>query len=60
MFMILFFLTYVGGKLGNFSVNRKIIRIVYVVINGNSIFDVSPHEQFFMERMMFINKGIGL
>jgi hypothetical protein len=55
-------LTYVGKILGDFSGSRKPVRIFYVEINGNFIFDllIFNLRTIFIEQIMFVNRGMGV
>jgi hypothetical protein len=52
----------VGKIMGDFSGSQELVRIFYIEINGNLIFDLQIFtlQTVFIERIMFINRGMGV
>jgi hypothetical protein len=59
--MIASILTYVRKILGDFSGSRESVRIIYININGNFIFDlwIFTLRTVSIERTAFVNRGMG-
>lgn len=53
--------TYVGKILGSFYVSREPLRIIYIEINGNFIFDllILSLQTILIELIKFVNRGMG-